>query len=249
MIFFASSSARTGSRSAAGPVRRCQALALSCRGSFRATSATFLRSASALAPVVQGVVTAGALLVQVGVLGVELQQGGEVLDRLGVAPEALEGLAAGPQGVQVAGLFVQYPGRIDDGLRPMAAAARGHGPQAANLEVVGADRSCDRQVGERIPKAPVRVRQGPEPGVGIGVEGIDPPGDGRLRQLPLAQFGRVARQLRMMHRHGRRRPRHRPVRRLGVRRQIHVQTQLGELTAYEPQVPAIELLGLQAAGI
>ena len=81
----------------------------------------------------------------------------------------------------------------------------------------------------------VRVRQGPEPGVGIGVQGIDPTGDGRLRQLPLAQFGSVAGQLRMMDHHRRRRPRHRPVRRLGVRRQIHVQTQLGELTAYGPR--------------
>ncbi len=232
-----------------GPVRRRQALPLSCPGVVSRDLHHLLAVDVGVAPVVQGVVTAGALLVQVGVLEEELQQGGEVRDRLGVAPEALEGLAAGLESVQVAGLFAQDPIRIDDGLRPMAAAARGHGPQAANLEVVGADRSCNRQMGERIPKAPVRVRQGPEPGMGVGVEGIDPTGDGRLRPLPPAQFGRVARQLRMKHRHGRRRPRHRPVRRLGVRRQIQVQTQLGELTAYDPQVPAIELLGLPADGI
>ena len=50
-----------------------------------------------VAPVVQGVETTGALFVQGGVVGEEPQQGGEVLDRLRVAPEALQGLAAGLQ--------------------------------------------------------------------------------------------------------------------------------------------------------
>ena len=130
-------------------------------------------------PVIQGVVTAGSLLVQVGVLGGELQQGGEVRDRLRVAPERWRDLPRALRAsrwpgcscsTQVASTTASAHGR--SGSRP--------GPQAANLEVVGAESSCDRQSGERVPKAPVLVRQGPEPGVGIGVEGIDPPGDGRL---------------------------------------------------------------------